>query len=285
MMKRHNPAGRNIQAVQVRSLGPWGGIRRPKTEEESVQFSGTKDELITLIKSAGFKGAWNVEGGDKHVFRSENGAVVSWWPSTKKKTLQVQGDPADAAKLMKVLDNGAVVVNPGSTPAPSRTNLPADPKKSKVFVVYGHDHTAREQLELVLHRLGLDPFVLQNTSGKGLTIIEALEAEIHSEDGPQFGIVLLTPDDVGRSQKADPKDELPRARQNVVLEMGMLLARLGRSNVAILKKGSLEIPSDAGGIIYLSFKDHVREAVSKLAQRLMDAGFKLKPEHIVTASS
>ena len=44
----------------------------------------------------------------------------------------------------------------------------------------------------------------------------------------------------------------PRARQNVVLEMGMLIARLGRTNVAILKKGHVEVPSDAQGIVYLS---------------------------------
>ncbi|OJH33624.1 hypothetical protein BON30_47585 [Cystobacter ferrugineus] len=258
-------------------------MRHSEAKGESVQFAGSKDDLVGIIKGAGIKGAWSEEG-DKCVFRSENGAVVNWWPSSKKKTLLVQGDAADATKLTKVLSS-AGVAGSDSTPALPRTELPADPKKSKVFVVHGHDETARDQLELVLRRLGLDPFVLQNTSGKGLTIIEALEAEIHSEDGPQFGIVLLTPDDVGRSKKTDPKDELPRARQNVVLEMGMLLSRLGRPKVAILKKGHLEIPSDAGGILYVGFNDHVRETVPKLTQRLIDAGFKLKPENITAASS
>jgi predicted nucleotide-binding protein len=249
---------------------------------ESVGFVGTKDELSGIIKSAGFTGSWTDEG-DKCVFRSNHGAVINWWPTSKRRTLQVQGDPTDAAKLKKVLAN-AGIVDAGSTPAPSRTEPSADPKKPKVFVVHGHDEAAREQLENVLHRLGLDPFVLQNTSGKGLTIIEALEAEIQSDKGPQFGIVLLTPDDVGRSKKADPKDEQPRARQNVVLEMGMLLSRLGRPKVAILKKGHLELPSDASGILYLGFNDHVRETVPKLAQRLLEAGFNLRPEQIAAAS-
>ncbi|WP_434348549.1 TIR domain-containing protein [Myxococcus virescens] len=246
-------------------------------------YAGTKDDLNDILKSAGFTGTWKEEG-EKYVFRSNQGAIINWWPATKKKTLQVQGDPTDAAKLKKALAD-AGVLDAGLTTAPSRTNLPADPQKAKVFVVHGHDETAREQLELVLHRLGLDPFVLQNTSGKGLTIIEALEAEIHSDNGPKFGIVLLTPDDIGRSRKADPKDEQPRARQNVVLEMGMLLSRLGRSKVAILKKGHLELPSDASGILYVGFNDHVRETVAKLSQRLIDAGFKLKPEQITSASS
>ena len=74
--------------------------------------------------------------------------------------------------------------------------LPSSGEGSKkVFVVYGHDDVACEQLELLLHRLDLDPFVLGNTSGGGLTIIEALEREIVSPSkGMRFGIVLLTPD-------------------------------------------------------------------------------------------
>ena len=73
----------------------------------------------------------------------------------------------------------------------------------KVFVVYGHDTQSREQLELILHKLELEPFVLANTSGNGMTIIEALEEEIvkDSDDKCKFGIVLLTPDDIGYSQK------------------------------------------------------------------------------------
>lgn len=39
------------------------------------------------------------------------------------------------------------------------------------------------------------------------------------------------------------------AQENVVLEMGMLIAALGRPNVAKLKKGHIENPSDATGIL------------------------------------
>ncbi len=133
-----------------------------------------------------------------------------------------------------------------------------------------------------MHKLGLEPFVLANTDGGGLTIIEALEAEI---TGTAFGIVLLTPDDVGyaRSEGADKAE--PRARQNVVMEMGMLLAALGRSRVAILKKGHLEVPSDANGILYIPFNDHVRETVPKLVGRLTNAGFQLDQLAITKASS
>src|SRR5438105_238343 len=98
----------------------------------------------------------------------------------------------------------------GGTPAgavPAQTVALAAPiaaakPKSKVFVVHGHDTVAREQLELVLHKLGLDPYVLANTAGGGLTIIEALESHIGGNSGAaKFGIVLMTPDDVGFSKR------------------------------------------------------------------------------------
>jgi len=93
----------------------------------------------------------------------------------------------------------------------------------------------------VLHKLGLDPYVLANTGGGGLTIIEALENNIGgAADAAKFGIVLMTPDDMGYSKRDGDAKVKPRARQNVVLEMGMLISALGRPNVAILKKATLK---------------------------------------------
>ena len=69
-------------------------------------------------------------------------------------------------------------------PEPDAPQNPQTASK-KVFVVHGHDSIAREQLELIIHKLGLNPFVLANTSGSGLTIIEALEAEIGTKNTNQ----------------------------------------------------------------------------------------------------
>lgn len=167
-------------------------------------------------------------------------------------------------------------------PIEASTELP-----KKIFIVHGHDHAAKEQLELILHKLGLtEQFILQNTGGSGLTIIEELEKEIgKNQIGTRFGIVLLTPDDIGYSQKDGEEAKQPRPRQNVVLEMGMLLSSLGRENVAILQKQHLEQPSDANGILYLHFNDHVKETVPRLAQRLQKSGFIIDSDKIASASS
>ncbi len=127
---------------------------------------------------------------------------------------------------------------------------------------------------------------LQNTGGGGLTIIEALEQEIANPTSrAKFGIVLMTPDDFGCSKAEGSAAVLPRARQNVVLEMGMMIAALTRRRVAILKKGHVELPSDANWILYIPFNEHVRETVPKLVDRLREAGFDLAPGAISDASS
>jgi predicted nucleotide-binding protein len=154
---------------------------------------------------------------------------------------------------------------------------------TEIFVVHGRDENSRDQLELILHRLGLEPFVLQVTGGGGDTLIEALEKRIGKAAQSAFGIVLVTPDDLGYLKADGPQDAKARARQNVILEMGMLLSSLTRKRCAILTKGYVEMPSNMGGVITIPFNDHVREAVPKLVQRLQEAGFKLNPAAIGVA--
>ena len=123
----------------------------------------------------------------------------------------------------------------------------------------------------MLRRLGLEPFILQNADGGGNTIIEVLELNIYKEAA--FGVALLTPDDYGYSKTETEADRKPRTRQNVILEMGMVMASLGRGRMAILQKGILERPSDTDGILRIEFNDQLREIVPKLVQRLQAAGF------------
>lgn len=261
------------------------------------KFRGEFSDLEALLTSLGYQGQW-VDDNGKMVFRSEDKAILNWWPSTG--TLQTQG-PAAARNMLeqgvtRALEGDSSVSGTSTSATVALSvhkqshsgisNESSTGSSGKVFVVYGHDESACEQLELVLRRLDLDPFVLGNTGGGGLTIIEALEAEILSPaSGNRFGIVLLTPDDMGYKHGDGPDNAEPRARQNVVMEMGMLLAAFGRDRVAILKKGHVEVPSDAAGIIYLSFNSHVRETAAKLCQRLGEAGFELSSDSIAKAST
>lgn len=246
-------------------------------------FLGEIHELKAVVEATGISGTWTEHEHNQHRFAAKTGAILQWW-DTKKKKLVFQG-PKAASEAFEAAFNAAVT----SGASDSQTYHPAkeetDPSATRVFVVHGHDEAAREQLERILMILGLEPFVLQNTAGDGLTIIEALERQIGKEPEAKFGIVLMTPDDVGYSKAAGSDKADDRARQNVVMEMGMLLSSLTREKVVVLVKGHVELPSDAHGIIYLHFNDHVKERATQLAERLAKAGFDIPAEKITKAAA
>lgn len=144
-----------------------------------------------------------------------------------------------------------------------------------IFIVYGHDTESRDALELLLHRWQLNPIILQNLPAAGDTIIEKLEQYIGQHGNVGYACVLLTPDDEGHEAGASEKRQY-RARQNVVLELGMVLARLGRKRVATLYKDSVEPPSDMSGLIYIGFKERLEEAKEKLYRELREAGYPIE---------
>ena len=141
-----------------------------------------------------------------------------------------------------------------------------------VFIVYGHDTNSRDLLELMLHKMDLHPIVLANLAAGGDTIIEKLERYLGQKGNVGFACVLLTPDDEGHRAGASDEKKY-RARQNVILELGMVLARLGRKRVAILYKESVERPSDIDGLIYLGFRERVDEVKPILFRELKNAGY------------
>jgi predicted nucleotide-binding protein len=251
-----------------------------------TKFPGKIEELQGLIASLGIDGEWNELPNHIFHFITADGAVLNWWQKTK--TVQFQGPPSVKAAFEGQVTKAMSEWKPtksSSLPVPIISSRGGHVNK-RVFVVHGHDQLAREQLELVLHKLDLEPFVLANTGGGGLTLIEALEKEIGAQPGQcRFGIVLLTPDDMGYAAVDGVGKAAARARQNVVLEMGMVLAALGRPNVAILQKGIIEKPSDVQGIIYIPFNNHVKEAVPKLVERLNQAGFNLDATAIARATA
>lgn len=121
------------------------------------------------------------------------------------------------------------------------------PLGDSVFIVHGHDNEAKQAVARMIEQLDLDAIILDEQPQAGRTIIEKFE-EHAGEVG--FAIVLLTPDDVGA--KADDAENLnPRARQNVIFELGFFVGRLGRGKVCSLYKQEVEIPSDYDGVGYV----------------------------------
>ncbi len=135
----------------------------------------------------------------------------------------------------------------------------------KVFIVHGHDGEARETVARFLSLIDLEPIILHEQANRGRTIIEKVEA--NSDVG--FVVVLLTPDDVGHAKDGQPE---PRARQNVLLELGYFIGKLGRDRVCSLKRGTVEIPSDFAGVVWEAM-DAGGGWKQALARELQAAGY------------
>jgi predicted nucleotide-binding protein len=126
---------------------------------------------------------------------------------------------------------------------------PAMPKSNRVFVMHGHDEGMRESVARVLTTFGLEPVILHEQPDRGRSIIE----KFYDYSDVDFAVVLLSPDDTGYANTGGPDMAQPRARQNVILELGFFLGRLGREKVVALHKENVEILSDFSGVLCQPF--------------------------------
>ncbi len=141
------------------------------------------------------------------------------------------------------------------------------PRGQTVFVVHGHDDVRKLEVAHFIERVtGRRPTILHEQSNRGRTVIEKLEDHA-AEAG--FAVVLLTGDDVGGVDKVSLR---PRARQNVVMELGLFMGLLGRSGVVAPCEEGVERPSDIDGVLYLSFAEDWQ---LKLAQEMKAAKINL----------
>lgn len=164
---------------------------------------------------------------------------------------------------------------PGSESPSATTTEEIDPRN--VFVVHGHDEAVKEAVARTIGTLGLTPIILHEQPDQGRTIIEKFTD--YSNVG--FAVVLLSPDDEGYSVAAGAKDKKFRARQNVILELGFFLGKLGRSRVVALHKGSdLELPSDYDGVLYTPY-DNSGAWKLKLAKELNACGYDIDANRLM----
>ena len=122
----------------------------------------------------------------------------------------------------------------------------------RVFIVHGHDDVMKLAVARAITDLGLKPIILHEQPNAGKTIIEKFERD--SDVG--FAVASLSPDDMAYASAAEPNTAKPRARQNVVLELGYFVGSIGRDRVMALKRGNdLQVPSDFNGVVYTQYDD------------------------------
>ncbi|MBZ5534125.1 MAG: nucleotide-binding protein [Acidobacteriia bacterium] len=231
------------------------------------------EELITR--------AWNTVQIYRYDWQARVGAFLraAGLEDTKKEfdNIILHGSDWDStrAALIGLLEGTAIRVaqNRSQIDAAVRTGPKATDSR-KIFVVHGHDSQTKESVARFLERIGLEPVILHEQPSSGLTVPEKLEA--FSAVG--FAVILLTPDDIG-GLASEPDKLNPRARQNVILELGYFLGKLSRRRVCALYK-NIEIPSDYQGVLYVEY-DASGGWRTKLAQELVEAGFSINLEALL----
>ena len=89
----------------------------------------------------------------------------------------------------------------------------------------------------------------------------------------------FTPDDVGAKKSTSP-NLVPRARQNVILELGYFIGKLGRGRVCALYRNDLELPSDYQGVVYVEMDD-AGAWKTRLAQELVRCKLSIQLEALL----
>lgn len=138
--------------------------------------------------------------------------------------------------------------------------------RRNVFIAHGHDQQAITTVAKFVETLGLKVIVLDEQPKKGQTIIDKFEEHADEAD---FAIVLLTPDDVG-SSKATGKRK-PRARQDIIFELGYLRGGLGGERVCALYKEGVELPSNIRDVAHVPI-DSANDWKLRLRQGMRKAG-------------
>lgn len=226
-------------------------------EEAKATRSRWKDYVTLMLKRFLTTDEFALE------FNYSSRGSYSMSPSPAQRVQYFHDDmQASINKLQSTIDRLALLDEP--VVGPVELNATQVDQDSSVFIVHGQDDGARESVARFIGQLGLKPIILHEQPNRGRTIIEKLEG--HSSVG--FAVVLLTPDDVGGRDKETLR---PRARQNVILELGFFCGTLTRARVCALHKGDIELPSDFDGVVYIPFDTEDGWRL-RLAREMKEAG-------------
>ncbi len=195
------------------------------------------------------------------------GGVISMDPTLPQMINEFREDMDDSInRLEAIRDRLDLIPEPSANPSPATSSAANTQVGNDVFIVHGHDDAAKETVARFVEKLGPKVIILHEQPSAGRTIIEKFEA--YANVG--FAIVLMTPDDVGAPRDMATQGK-PRARQNVIFELGYFIGKLGRRKVCALYNERVELPSDIHGVLYVPM-DSSNAWRLELAKEMKHAG-------------
>jgi hypothetical protein len=126
-------------------------------------------------------------------------------------------------------------------------------QQPRILIIHGRSDDKVVLKNYLQNTLRLpEPLVMAEQFGSGLALPDKFERIAKRCDG---AIALATPDDfVSPAEGGEARSRmLPRARQNVWLEVGWFWGRLGRNRFLLLCQKEIDIPSDLGGVEYYTY--------------------------------
>jgi predicted nucleotide-binding protein len=152
------------------------------------------------------------------------------------------------------------------------TYAPAPAQTREVVLAHGRDERWKQAVEHLLRGSGPEHEVrvIKRRSSDG----EGLAGVLGEAHGSRYAVVLLTADDIGgpRLESDDEPFFSTRAHQEVVFEMGFLVAALSPGRVCVLYEDGVELPYDLDGVSHVRL-DLAGTWQPKLLLHLRRAGF------------
>ncbi len=147
-----------------------------------------------------------------------------------------------------------------------------------VLVVYGAHEMIKDEVLVVLERLGFPVLLSPGEKREGLTVFKRF---LQPTD-ICFAVVILTGDDFAYSKDQTPDEAKLRARQSVVFDLGLLVGKLGRDRVFVLYQETrdFELPTDFFDVLYAPYSK-VGGWQLELLRQLKKAGYPVDANKII----
>ena len=256
---------RDVAARQERS-----SEHAPTSEQESVAERAREAEPERIREPVDTRGP-----EDEREPEDAQALTGARSEETPEEAEQTQQQPAIGAELAHSQLPGAQLAQHAEPAAPAERELhgaPATTRTRDVYLAHGRDEKWKQAVEHLLEQAGEHEIKIVNRRARD----RARLTEELREDAPgsHYAVVLLTADDVGGARLESDTEPYfsTRAHQEVVFEMGFLVAALSPARVCVLYEDGVEMPCDLDGVLHVRL-DLAGTWQPKLLLHLRRAGF------------
>lgn len=146
----------------------------------------------------------------------------------------------------------------------SRVGEVIEENPQRIFISHGRSKDWHSVQAFIEKDLKIETLELAQEPSKGRSVLQKL---IDESNKCSFAVIVMTGDD-------EIESGAPRARENVMHEIGFFQGKFGLENVCILYEEGTNIPSNIHGLVYVPFPKGYIDATFGALQREIKAVFK-----------